>query len=80
VALKKEQMLDLYRKMRTIREFEETVAKFFSQGEIPGFVHLYIGEEAVATGACAHLEKQDYIAVLIGGMGMQLLAEPQLTK
>ena len=80
MALKKEQMLDLYRKMRTIREFEETVAKFFSQGEIPGFVHLYIGEEAVATGACAHLEKQDYIASTHRGHGHAIARGASINK
>lgn len=69
MALSKEQMLDLYKKMRLIREFEETVANFFSQGQIPGFVHLYIGEEAVATGVCANLDKQDYIASTHRGHG-----------
>jgi len=69
MALDKEEMLELYRKMYLIREFEETVSKFFSQGQIPGFVHLYIGEEAVAIGVCANLAKQDFIASTHRGHG-----------
>ena len=41
--------------MRTIREFEERLHVEFATGEIPGFVHLYAGEEAIAAGVCAHL-------------------------
>ena len=80
MALKKEEMLDLYRKMRTIREFEETVSKHFSQGEIPGFVHLYMGEEAVATGVCANLEKQDYIASTHRGHGHGIARGANINK
>ncbi|KJR49160.1 Acetoin dehydrogenase E1 component alpha-subunit [Desulfosporosinus sp. I2] len=80
MALNKEQMLDLYRQMRTIREFEETVANFFSQGQIPGFVHLYIGEEAVATGVCANLEKQDYIASTHRGHGHAIARGASVNK
>ena len=44
-----------YRVMRTIREFEERLHREFATGEIPGFVHLYAGEEAIAAGVFAHL-------------------------
>ena len=47
--------------MVKIRFFEERVEKLFLAGEIPGFVHLYIGEEAIATGVCANLVNDDYI-------------------
>jgi 2-oxoisovalerate dehydrogenase E1 component len=47
--------------MLVLRRFEENVARHYREGHIPGFVHLYIGEEAVAAGVCAHLEKHDYI-------------------
>lgn len=80
MALNKEQMLDLYRQMRTIREFEETVSKFFSQGQIPGFVHLYMGEEAVATGVCANLQKQDYIASTHRGHGHGIARGASINK
>jgi len=48
--LSKEALLEAYRTMRTIREFEERLHVEFATGEIPGFVHLYAGEEAIAAG------------------------------
>jgi acetoin:2,6-dichlorophenolindophenol oxidoreductase subunit alpha len=57
------------RRMLTIREFDTTAGEYFADGEIPGFVHLYIGEEAVAVGACAALESDDYIASTHRGHG-----------
>ena len=51
--LTKEELLEGYRVMRTIREFEERLHREFATGEIPGFVHLYAGEEAIAAGVCA---------------------------
>ena len=53
----REDLLKAYRMMKTIREFEERVHTEFATGEIPGFVHLYAGEEASATGICMHLLK-----------------------
>jgi pyruvate dehydrogenase E1 component alpha subunit len=64
-----EQLLQAYRTMRTIREFEERVHVDFATGEIPGFVHLYAGEEASATGICMHLTARDYIASTHRGHG-----------
>jgi acetoin:2,6-dichlorophenolindophenol oxidoreductase subunit alpha len=58
----KDELLDAYRVMRTIRGFEERVHTEFATGEIPGFVHLYAGEEAIAAGVCAHLRSDDYVA------------------
>lgn len=52
--------LALYRQMKLIRRFEEESARAYSQGKIGGFLHLYIGQEAVAVGASAALEPQDY--------------------
>lgn len=51
---------DLYRRMLTIRRFEERCNYLFMQGKIPSTLHLYIGQEAVATGVCAHLTDADY--------------------
>jgi pyruvate dehydrogenase E1 component alpha subunit len=53
--------LDLYRTMLTIRRFEERCNALFMQGRIPSTLHLYIGEEAVATGVCSVLRQDDYI-------------------
>jgi len=60
---------ELYQTMVRIRRFEERVAREFAEGNIPGSVHLYIGEEAVATGAIAHLRKDDYIMSTHRGHG-----------
>jgi pyruvate dehydrogenase E1 component alpha subunit len=53
--LTNEQLINMYVTMSKIRTFEDHVAKLFADGKIPGFVHLYVGEEAVATGVCANL-------------------------
>lgn len=60
---------DLYRKMLAIRKFEEKVAKMYAEGEIPGFVHLYVGEEAVAVGVCAAINKADFVTSTHRGHG-----------
>lgn len=57
----KEDIISMYRKMLTIRRFEERIAAEYAQGAIPGFIHSYIGQEAVATGVCAHLRQDDRI-------------------
>jgi len=67
--LGREELLEAYRVMRTIREFEERLHTEFATGEIPGFVHLYAGEEAVAAGVCAHLDGDDYVASTHRGHG-----------
>lgn len=67
--LTKDQLLDAYRRMRTIREFEERLHKEFATGAIPGFVHLYAGQEASATGVCMHLRDEDYLSSTHRGHG-----------
>ena len=69
VGWDEELLCRLYRTMVTIRFFEQTVEEHFLAGEIPGFVHLYIGEEAIATGVCANLTSDDYIASTHRGHG-----------
>jgi pyruvate dehydrogenase E1 component alpha subunit len=69
VAIAKEKLINMYRVMVRIREFEERTKKEFAAGKIPGFVHLYAGEEAVATGACANLRPDDYITSTHRGHG-----------
>ena len=68
-ALTREALLNAYRTMRTIREFEERVHAEFATGEIPGFVHLYAGEEASAAGVCGNLDDRDTIASTHRGHG-----------
>jgi pyruvate dehydrogenase E1 component alpha subunit len=69
IQLNKNQLLTAYRSMRTIREFEERVHVEFATGEIPGFVHLYAGEEASAVGTMSHLSDADYVATTHRGHG-----------
>jgi pyruvate dehydrogenase E1 component alpha subunit len=69
MAIEKEKLTWMFRTMVRIRRFEERVAQEFADGNIPGSVHLYIGEEAVATGAIAHLKKEDYIMSTHRGHG-----------
>ena len=64
-----DQLLEAYRMMRTIRDFEERVHEEFAGGDIPGFVHLYAGEEASAAGVCLHLDDRDAIASTHRGHG-----------
>jgi len=59
----------MYKTMLRIRKFEEKAMSLFAEGKIPGFVHLYIGEEAVATGVSANLDAQDYITSTHRGHG-----------
>ncbi len=67
--LSRDELLKCYRTMRTIREFEERLHIDFSRGDIPGFVHLYAGEEAAATGIMFHLGDGDRIASTHRGHG-----------
>ena len=67
--LPKEKLLEAYTKMKTIREFEERLHVEFAKGDIPGFVHLYAGEEASGTGIMMHLEDKDRIASTHRGHG-----------
>jgi acetoin:2,6-dichlorophenolindophenol oxidoreductase subunit alpha len=60
---------DLYRTMRTIRRFEETVVELVNANEIAGVTHEYIGQEAVATGVCAALRDDDVITSTHRGHG-----------
>lgn len=69
MKIDRERLLDGYRQMRTIREFEERLHKEFAKGQIAGFVHLYAGEEASAVGVCQQLADVDYIASTHRGHG-----------
>ena len=65
----REFLLNAYRDMCTIRKFEDRVHDEFAAGKIPGFVHLYAGEEASAVGVCRNLGDNDYIASTHRGHG-----------
>lgn len=77
-------LLNLYRSMLQMREFESKVQELYRSGKLPGFVHLYIGEEAVAAGVCAHLDRADMVysthrghghALAKGVTGCEVMAE-----
>lgn len=80
MKLERDSLLKLYRTMLTIRLFEERVQELFLAGEIPGFVHLYLGEEAVATGVCAALTEQDYITSTHRGHGHTIAKGARLDR
>lgn len=67
--MEKDLMVESYRKMVLIRKFEMCASKLFAQNKLPGFLHLYVGEEAVATGVCSALEVTDYITSTHRGHG-----------
>lgn len=68
-TLAPDQVAELYRRMVLIRKFEEQVAKLYAKNKLPGFVHLYIGQEAVAVGVCSNLRDDDYITSTHRGHG-----------
>jgi pyruvate dehydrogenase E1 component alpha subunit len=61
-ALSREDLVQMYRTMILIRHFEETAIAYSKQGHVIGNMHMYVGEEAVATGICKALTKDDYVA------------------
>jgi len=69
VNLSGELLLRAYRQMKVIREFEERLHVEIATGEIPGFTHLYAGQEAVAVGVCEQLGDADYIVSTHRGHG-----------
>jgi len=60
---------DLHRRMMRIRLFEEAAGRLFENSEMPGFIHLYVGEEAVAAGVCAALRPDDQVGSTHRGHG-----------
>lgn len=67
-----EHLRDLYRDMLRIRRLEEEAARAYAMGKIGGFLHLYIGQEAIAVGACAALRKNDYVVTTYRDHGLAL--------
>jgi len=80
VTLKNEQLLSMYETMYKIRKFEEKASELFADSLIPGFVHLYIGEEAVAAGVCSNLSDKDYITSTHRGHGHVIAKGADLNK
>jgi len=69
MQLSREALLGAYRRMATIRQFEERLHEEIKSGEIPGFTHLYCGQEAAAVGVCDHLDDDDMIVSTHRGHG-----------
>jgi 2-oxoisovalerate dehydrogenase E1 component len=65
-------ILDAYRRMVLLRRFELKVQDLYRRGSIPGFIHLYVGEEAVAVGVCLNLQRDDYVTSTHRGHGHAL--------
>ena len=64
-----ETLLDIHQRMVRIRIFEETAGKMAEDGKIPGALHLYVGQEAIAAGVMVHLSNEDYITSSHRGHG-----------
>jgi len=79
VELDADEAVRIYRVMRTIREFEERLHTEFGTEEIPGVVHLYAGQEAVAAGVAAHLRPDDYVSSTHRGHGHAIATGCDLT-
>ena len=67
-----DELLQLYERMLLIRRSEERLAAGYAAGKVPGSLHLYIGQEAVAVGVCAHLDDRDYVTSTHRGHGHYL--------
>lgn len=80
MQISEEKLKEIYEKMLKIRYFEEKAMELFRAGEIPGFLHSYLGEEAVASGVCAALKKDDYITSTHRGHGHVIAKGAHLDK
>lgn len=78
--LNTEQMILMYKRMLMIRRFDERAVELYRTGELPGFLHPYIGEEATAVGVCANLRKDDYITSTHRGHGHLIAKGGSLDK
>jgi 2-oxoisovalerate dehydrogenase E1 component len=72
LGVSRDQLLALYRQMLEIRRVEEALAKAYLSGLVHGACHTYVGEEAIATGVCAHLRPEDSVASTHRGHGHAL--------
>jgi len=68
----KKKLIQAYEKMVRIRRVEEKLMEVFSNGEIPGFIHVCIGQEATPVAVCSHLKDSDYISATHRGHGHAL--------
>jgi len=80
LTLSKTELVEMYRKMLEIHHFEEKVFDLYGQNLVPGTIHLYAGQEAVAVGVCANLRKDDYITSTHRGHGHCIAKGARLDK
>lgn len=73
-------LLGFYQTMVTIRQFETMAGEYFAAGEIPGFIHLSIGQEASSVGVCSCLRPDDYVATTHRGHGHMIAKGADLKK
>jgi len=78
--LEKGMLTEMYRRMLEIRHFEEKVFDLYGQNLVPGTIHLYAGQEAIAVGVCANLRKDDYITSTHRGHGHCIAKGAKLSK
>jgi acetoin:2,6-dichlorophenolindophenol oxidoreductase subunit alpha len=78
--LNRQTLIELYTTMLTIRRFEQRALEEFNAGNLFGFVHSYIGQEAIATGVCAHLTKEDRIVSNHRGHGHCIAKGAEMKK
>ncbi len=80
MQLSKDKLIDAYTRMKKIRVFEETMRDEFAKGTVPAFIHLYIGQEAIASGICVELNDDDTIASTHRGLGHCLAKNSNLER
>lgn len=80
MMLKKDKLLEMLYLMIKIRRVEERLQDIFTQGKIPGFIHVSIGQEAVAVGVCSLLEPIDYIFTTHRGHGQAIAKGIELKR
>ena len=73
-------LLEFYRTMVIVRQFETMAGEYFAAGEIPGFIHLSIGQEASSVGVCSCLRPDDYVATTHRGHGHMIAKGADLKK
>src|SRR5512139_378268 len=76
----KKKLLEMYRTMVTIRQFETMAGEYFAAGQIPGFIHLSIGQEGSSTGVCSCLRPDDYVATTHRGHGHMIAKGADLKR
>ncbi len=69
MRLTKQEYLDMYRQMVTVRQFETMASELFAEARVPGFIHLSIGQEGSSVGVCSALREDDYVATTHRGHG-----------